>query len=427
MPPLKVLIVGASIAGPTAAYWLAKTGADITIIERYPSLRTGGQNVDIRTVGVAVMRRMPRMEAAVRQNLYHLEGMMLVDEKSRPFATIKPTGNPDQQSLISEYEILRGDLGQILFDMTKDNQNIRYVFNEQVSSMQQKGDGPVEVDFMNGLPSSQFDLVVACDGSTSRTRAMGFGCGVRDHIVPLHCWQAFYSMKRDLLAGSKTKQTWSTTGGRVMGIGPSALGASRITMMHVPPRNDRGDATLPFREAAKGGDETLKRYILQLYEGAGWRCKEIFQDLMQSDDFYATEMVQVKTPNLHKGRFVLVGDAGYSSGLTGTGTSLAMAGAYVLAGEIGRHPNDLAAGLRAYEERMKPIVDDLHKIPPGIPGIFAPQTAWGIWFRNNVFALVAGIMAYSSVFSGVFAWVAALYASAFGTDKHPLPDYKWVA
>ena len=53
-PSLKILISGASIAGPTAAYFLSKIpGAQITVIERYPSLRTGGQNIDIRTAGVS--------------------------------------------------------------------------------------------------------------------------------------------------------------------------------------------------------------------------------------------------------------------------------------------------------------------------------------------------------------------------------------
>lgn len=66
MSNLKVLVVGASIAGPTAAYWLAKAGADVTVIERFPKLRTSGQNIDIRSCGVTVMRKMPGMEEAVR-------------------------------------------------------------------------------------------------------------------------------------------------------------------------------------------------------------------------------------------------------------------------------------------------------------------------------------------------------------------------
>ena len=189
MSKLKVLVVGASVAGPTAAYWFAKAGANVTIIERFPRLRTNGQNIDIRTAGVTVMRKMPGMEAAVRAKTTPMEGISFVRDNGRPFGTIRASGNPDQQSLVSEYEIFRGDLAQILFDLTKDNENIKYVFGEQVTSMQQNenDDGPVTVEFANGLSTSEYDLVVACDGATSRTRAMGLSCGVRDHVKPTNC------------------------------------------------------------------------------------------------------------------------------------------------------------------------------------------------------------------------------------------------
>ena len=130
MSRLNVLIVGASVAGPTAAYWFARAGANVTIIERFPKLRTNGQNIDIRTVGVTVMRKMPEMEAAVRAKTTRMEGISFVHENGTPYATMKATGDPSQQSLVSEYEIFRGDLSQILFDLTKDNEKIKYVFGE---------------------------------------------------------------------------------------------------------------------------------------------------------------------------------------------------------------------------------------------------------------------------------------------------------
>lgn len=131
-----VLVVGASIAGPMAAYWLAKAGARVTVIERFPRLRTNGQGIDIRTTGVTVMRKIPGMEAAVRAKTTEMEGMSFVRDDGRPYGIIRATGNPDQQSLVSEYEIFRGDLAQVLFDLSKDNENVRYVFGEQIASMQ---------------------------------------------------------------------------------------------------------------------------------------------------------------------------------------------------------------------------------------------------------------------------------------------------
>ena len=429
MSRLNVLIVGASIAGPTAAYWFAKAGANVTVIERFPKLRTNGQNIDIRTAGVIVMRKMPGMEAAVRAKTTEMEGISFVRDNGRPFGTIRATGNPDQQSLVSEYEIFRGDLAQILFDLTKDNKNIKYVFGEQIASMQQKemDDGPLTVEFENGLPTSDFDLVVACDGATSRTRAMGLGCGVRDYIEPTNCWAAYFSIKQDLLKGSKVAQGYSAVGGRFIGVGPDPSGVNRVGLMSIHPRNDR-DATLPFREAVKQGDDVLKQFVAQHYESAGWKTVEVVRGMLETGDFYASEIVQVKPPSLYKGRFVLVGDAGYAPGFTGGGTSLAIAGAYLLAGEVGiKYKGNLAAGLEGYEEQMRPIIKDLQKVPPLVPTILAPQTAWGIWLRNNIFAFIANIAAFIA-WTRTLEFAQRFFAGAFAsTNKYRLPDYEWVA
>ncbi|KAB5517530.1 oxidoreductase [Coniochaeta sp. 2T2.1] len=419
MPGLKVLIVGASIAGPTAAYWFAKSGAKVTVIERFPKLRTTGQNVDIRTVGVTVMRKMPGLEEAVRAKRAPMAGMSFVGSDGRPYGVIEPTGNPDQQALISEYEIFRGDLGKILYDMTKDNENIRYVFGEQVASMRQQGDGSITVEFLNGYPTADFDLVVACDGSTSRTRAIGFECGVRDHIRPTNSWAAYFSLPRDILDGIQIGQAYSAVGGRTLAVGPDPAGGNRVMLMGVQPRND--DTVMqPFREAVKLGDEATKRFVALHYKGMGWKCDEVLKGMIEADDFYASEIVQVKVPTLYKGRFALVGDAGYAPGPTGNGTSLAMSGAYLLAGEIAKHKGDLAAGLRGYEERMLPIIKDLQKIPPLVPAIFAPYTAWGLWLRNTVFMIIC--------WTGVINFAQKHFASGFAeADTYQLPEYEWEA
>ena len=418
--PLNVLVVGASIAGPMTAYWLAKAGARVTVIERFPRLRTNGQGIDIRTTGVTVMRKVPGMEDAVRAKTTQMEGMSLVHDDGRPYGTIKATGNPDQQSLVSEYEIFRGDLAQILFDLSKDNENVQYVFGEQIASMQQnENDGPIKIEFVNGLPTSEYDLVVACDGATSRTRAMGFGGSVRDHIDPVNCWAAFFSIEQDLIKRSQVGHGYSAVGGRFLSISNDPAGGNRVFLMGIHPRDER-DLTLPFREAMEQGDDALKRFIAHHYEGAGWKVEEAMAAMMGSSDFYANEMVQVKVPRLHTERIVLVGDAGYAPAPTGTGTTLAMTGAYVLAGEIGKHKGDLAEGLKGYEERMRPIIDDMQKVPPMALSICAPQTAWGIWLRNNIFAFIAwtNILEYAQRFFG---------GSAAGSDKYGLPEYDWVA
>ena len=421
MSGLNVLVVGASIAGPATAYWLAKAGAKVTVIERFPELRISGQAVDIRIAGVSVMRKMQGMEAQVRAKSTQEEGICLVRDDGRPYGTITSTGNPDQQSLISEFEIFRGDLSKVLFDLTKDNENIEYVFGEQIASMKQgqHEEEPVTVEFANGLPTSEYDLVVACDGATSRTRAMGLECTVRDHIVPTNIWAAYFSIPKDVLHGSKIGHGCSAVGGRSISVGTDPAGFSRVMAMAIN-AGSKADETLDFCSALAKGDDALKKYIAGHYRGVGWITDSLMQDMMETSDFYASEIVQVKLPHLYRKRFVMVGDAGYAAGPTGGGTSLALAGAYMLAGEIGKHPGDLAAGLRLYEEQMRPLIKDMQKIPPFLSTFMAPQTAWGIWIRNHLFALVA--------WTGVADLAQRFFGGAFASvDSFPIPEYEWVA
>ncbi|EPS25561.1 hypothetical protein PDE_00495 [Penicillium oxalicum 114-2] len=421
MSNLRCLVVGASIAGPATAYWLAKTGAKVTVIERFPQLRTNGQNVDIRTTGVSVMRMIPGMEEAVRANLQPMHGFSLVRDDGYSYGTMKPSGDPNRQSLISEYEILRGDLSRILYDMTKDHKSINYIFGEQVASIRQPeiSDGPVRVEFMNGTPSAEYDLVVACDGATSRTRAIGLGCGKRDYVHSMNAWATFFSVKEDLLGGSSIGHAYSSVNGRVTGVGPSQSGGNLITMMGVSPNDAENGPMTQFREANKLGTDALKTFVAQQFQGAGWRCDEIVQSMMKAEDFYGSEWVQVKPPTLSKGRFVMVGDAGYAPGPTGTGTSLALTGAYLLAGEVGKHGGDLTAALRGYEGQIRPLIETMQKVPPLFPGMFAPQTAWGIWVRNTIFGFVCWSR-LPSLLNVLFG------AASTSSDEYKLPEYRWV-
>lgn len=354
-----------------------------------------------------------------------MDGISFVNNKGEPYAVMKATGDADAQFLVSEYEIYRGDLSRILVDLTKDNDKIKYVFGEQVTSMQQKEDdsGPITVEFANGMPTAEYDLVVACDGATSRTRAIGFGYGARDYIKPVNTWAAYFNIEESLVRGPRLGKAYTTPGGCTVTMAPNPAGGTQVLFLSVHPagKNDQEDVTKPFRDAAKKGDDKLKAYVAERFQAPGWNKQKLLDGLMKSDDFYASEWFQVKIPKIYKGRFVTVGDAGYAAGPTGGGTSLALAGAYILAGELSQHKGDIAAGLKGYETRMRPIIDDLQQIPSGVLSFMAPQTTWGIWARNQFFKLVCWAMK----FKGLFAWASKYMASAFAGDKFNIPDYKW--
>jgi len=380
----RILITGASITGPTTAYFLslAYPTSQIKILERHPSLRPGGQAIDIRTSGVTVMRKIPGLESLVRARGSPEEGVAFVRPDGGFWGTLRKSGESERQGLVSEFEILRGELSEILVGLSQEvgRGRVEYLFSESVPSFRQSSgaddEGSVEVDFTSGRPSERFDLVVVCDGATSRTRALAFNCEVRDHIYPTNIWAAYFSTSRDLLEGSKIAQGLSAVGGRLITLGPDTSMQNRVMLMAVYP-SSQTDGMVSFREASARGPEALKQHVAQHFHSAGWKTNVLLEEMHKAEDFYASEIVQVKCPSLYKGRVVLVGDAGYAAGQTGNGTTLALTGAYILAGELRQHPGDLAAGLRAYEQRMRPLIDSMQKIPPFVSTFAAPQTAWG--------------------------------------------------
>jgi 2-polyprenyl-6-methoxyphenol hydroxylase-like FAD-dependent oxidoreductase len=413
----RVLVVGSSIAGPSTAYWLSKLGYQITLLERAPSLRTGGQAVDIRTSGVTVMRKIPGLEASVRAASTGETGVSLVSSSGRSYGIIRATGDAQRQSLISEFEVFRGDLAKCLVALTAKEGNVEKVYGEQIAAMKQNsGDESVDVEFANGLPPATYDLIVACDGAASRTRAMALECGVRDHVHPTNSWAAYFSVAEDLLDGSTIGHGHSAPGGRSISLGTDPAGGCRVMFMCV---NQSSAAMQSFRTAQAQGENALKAHVTQLFADVGWLTTTVLKLLPTSQDFYTSEIVQVKAPALHEGSVVFVGDAGYATGPTGGGTSLALTGGYMLAGELGKHPHDLAAGLRGYEERMKPLIAEMQKIPPLVGTIMAPQTRWGIWIRNRIFAIVA----WSGVAEIAQRYLGAAFASS---EEFPVPEYEWV-
>ena len=90
MSGIRVLVAGASIAGPALAHWLHRQGAEVTVVERAPGLRPGGQAVDARGVAKEVIRRMG-LDAAVRAACTDTAGAYTVDVDGNVLETFRAT------------------------------------------------------------------------------------------------------------------------------------------------------------------------------------------------------------------------------------------------------------------------------------------------------------------------------------------------
>jgi 2-polyprenyl-6-methoxyphenol hydroxylase-like FAD-dependent oxidoreductase len=186
----RVLVAGASIAGPALAHWLSRRGAAVTVVERAPGLRPGGQAVDARGVAREVIRRMG-LDTPVRAARTDTAGAQTVDADGTVLETYR-ADDEGGDGYIAEIEILRGDLSRVLHDDTRDR--VEYVFDDRIAELAQDADG-VDVTFAGG-DRRRFELVVGADGLHSALRGMVFGPHDR-FVRHLGLVLAFYSVPNE--------------------------------------------------------------------------------------------------------------------------------------------------------------------------------------------------------------------------------------
>ena len=132
-------------------------------------------------------------------------------------------------------------------------------------------------------------------------------------------------------------------------------------------------------KASEEGVSAQKALLQELFHDAGWEAPRILKGMHESDEFYMQDIGQVRLNRWSSGRVTVVGDAGYApSPYSCIGTFIAFIGAYVLAGEISRQPHNIPTALESYERVLRPYVDSVQKLLPGIPWIAYPQSQLGV-------------------------------------------------
>ncbi|MBM7774015.1 2-polyprenyl-6-methoxyphenol hydroxylase-like FAD-dependent oxidoreductase [Actinokineospora baliensis] len=314
----------------------------MTVVERAPGLRPGGQAVDARGVTKEVIRRMG-LDAAIRAACTDTEGAHTVDVDGNVLETYR-ADDDGGDGMIAEIEILRGDLAQVLYDDTCGG--VEYVFGDRIVELVQDAGG-VEVTFAGG-GQRRFDLVVGADGLHSSLREMVFGPRER-FIRHLGLVLAFYSVPNEFGLGRWFVEYQDRESGRSAGLRPFK-DATQAMAVFAFPSDDLG---VDYRDV-----EGQKQLLRERMAGLGWLTPRILEHLGDSPDFYLDQVAQVVMDRWSEGRVALIGDAAFSpSPMSGAGTGLALVGAYVLAGELAAAGWDPEVGFAAYEARMRPFVE----------------------------------------------------------------------
>ncbi len=210
--PLKILVCGGGIAGPALAYWLARSGHRVIVVERFPALRATGAQVDLRGQGIEAAKRMGLIDT-IRNNLVDEAGVSFVDSQGSPKATMMANrSGRGAQSLTSEYEIMRGDVVRILHDATKDD--VEYVFDRTVERFEQT-DEKVLAHFSDGT-SDTYDLLVGADGQGSRIRKGILPPDTADPYQRMGIHMAYWFIPRTAADDGNIRNMYLAPGGRMI-------------------------------------------------------------------------------------------------------------------------------------------------------------------------------------------------------------------
>ncbi|XVU23639.1 FAD-dependent monooxygenase [Actinoplanes sp. CA-054009] len=348
---MRVLISGAGIAGPALAFWLHRAGADVTIVEKAPAPRPGGQAVDVRGVARGVVSGMGLMPA-VRASRVDERGIALVDTRGRRLAEM-PADMFGGEGIVAEIEISRGDLSRILVEATTATADYR--FGDRITELTPDG----RATFQSG-GRARYDVVVGADGVHSGVRALTFGPEAQ-FVRPLGGYGALFTVPApdDL---DHWAHMYNAPGGRVAMVRPVGAGRAMAALNFL--------SKTRYGRLSRAEQQDL---IARNLDGAGWKVPSLLAAMPTAADFFFDSVDQVHVDRWSRGRVVLLGDAGYcGSPLAGLGTSMSLVGAYVLAGELAAH-GDPAAAFEAYQKEMSAYVASGMQLPPGGMHGFAPR------------------------------------------------------
>jgi 2-polyprenyl-6-methoxyphenol hydroxylase-like FAD-dependent oxidoreductase len=274
-----------------------------------------------------------------------------------------------------DMEIMRGDLADIFYRATVEG--CEYIFGDSIRSIEEVANG-VTVYFEHGQPRV-FDLVIGADGLHSNVRSLVFG----DESQFIKDLGGFY-FSIFSVPNSLRLDRWELFYVKV----------NRVTNLYSIRNGKDAKALFVFNAADlvyDSRDQQAQKAILRkVYGGLKWEVPALLSAMEAASDFYLDAINQIKMPTWHRGRCMLLGDAACAPSLaSGQGTSMAIVGAYVLAGELFAAHGDHRVAFPAYESAVRGFMEKNQKL-----GEHVQQMVPGSGFELKMQAMLLKFLPY---------------------------------
>lgn len=331
---LRVLIVGAGIAGVTAAQMLRRDGRHPVLVERAADDGHPGY----------MLALMPMVDQAL-DDLGVREHYRGASVPLARYAMSSHTGRrlreDSMAKILARYGDYRGiSRGELMEVLTAGGCDV--AFDTTVTALDETPDGTVAtLHTGDGSTELAFDLVIVADGIHSATRDLVLG-DRRVEVVDTH-WGGWVVWAPEDADSDLGDELWGA--GFFLGVYPVA---GRLGVFL---GGDRADTA--------AGPEAFVRDVRRRLTTVSARVDNVLNAVLDDPDPYYWPLTDCRAPAWIAGRSVLLGDAAAGFLPTaGIGAGMAIESAWVLT-RILRHArrHDLAPLLEAYESAQRPRVE----------------------------------------------------------------------